>query len=125
MSRVTCQISMSLDGYVAGPDQSVEDPLGKGGTRLHDWVVATESWRAQHGLDGGERNADSQLVDELVRGVGAYVMGRRMFGGGEGPWDATWTGGGARTRRSTPRSSCSPTTRASRWRCTGAPRSRS
>jgi dihydrofolate reductase len=92
MSKVTCQISISLDGFAAGPEQSVEDPLGKGGTRLHEWVLRTEAWRRQHGLEGGERNADSEVADALTRGVGAYVMGRRMFGGGEGPWDEAWTG---------------------------------
>jgi dihydrofolate reductase len=92
MSRVTCQISMSLDGFIAGPNQGPEHPLGEGGTRLHEWVVATEAWRAQHGLDGGERNADSELVAALTANLGAHVMGRRMFGGGDGPWDETWTG---------------------------------
>jgi dihydrofolate reductase len=92
MSAVTCQISISLDGFVAGPNQSVEDPIGEGGMRLHQWAFATTSWRAQQGLDGGERGADSEVVDEVVRGVGAYIMGRKMFGGGEGPWDPAWTG---------------------------------
>lgn len=66
MSRVTSQISISLDGYAAGPDQSAEDPLGKGGERLHEWVVATESWRAEHGQEGGERNADSDVAAKLL-----------------------------------------------------------
>ena len=92
MSNVTCQISMSLDGYVAGPNQSPENPIGEGGMRLHEWALATESWRRQHGLEGGERSADSDVVDQVTRNVGAYVMGRRMFGGGEGPWDETWQG---------------------------------
>ena len=92
MSSVTCHISISLDGFVAGPNQSIENPIGEGGMRLHEWVFATDSWREQHGLDGGERNADAEVVDEVVRGVGAYIMGRKMFGGGDGPWDETWTG---------------------------------
>jgi dihydrofolate reductase len=92
MSKVTCQISVSLDGYVAGPDQSLDDPLGKSGTRLHDWVVTTAGWREQHGLEGGEHNSDSELAAKLTDGVGAYIMGRKMFGGGEGPWDQSWTG---------------------------------
>src|SRR5512133_1240738 len=92
MSTTRCQISISLDGFVAGPDQSVEDPLGKGGTRLHEWAFATDSWRAQHGLEGGEHNADGDVIAAATRGVGAYVMGRGMFGGGPGPWDASWTG---------------------------------
>src|SRR5205823_5598680 len=92
MGSVTCHISISLDGFVAGPNQSVENPIGEGGMRLHEWVFPTDSWRRQHGLDGGERTADSAVVDKVVQGVGAYVMGRKMFGGGEGPWDETWTG---------------------------------
>jgi dihydrofolate reductase len=92
MSSVTCHISISLDGFVAGPNQSVEHPIGEGGMRLHQWVFDTDSWRRQHGLEGGERSADSDVVDDVVQGVGAYIMGRRMFGGGDGPWDETWTG---------------------------------
>jgi dihydrofolate reductase len=92
MSSITCQISISLDGFVAGPDQSIENPIGEGGTRLHQWAFATESWRRQQGLDGGERNADAEVVDAVVRGVGAYIMGRKMFGGGDGPWDDAWHG---------------------------------
>jgi dihydrofolate reductase len=92
MSRVTCQISISLDGFVAGPDQSAEDPIGKGGMRLHEWAFATQSWREQHGMEGGARNADAEVAERVTRGIGAYVMGRRMFGGGPGPWDASWTG---------------------------------
>jgi dihydrofolate reductase len=92
MSSVTSHISVSLDGYVAGPNQSVENPIGEGGMRLHEWVFATDSWRGQHGLEGGERTADAEVVDEVVQGVGAYIMGRKMFGGGDGPWDESWTG---------------------------------
>ena len=92
MGSVTCHISISLDGFVAGPNQSVDNPIGEGGMRLHQWVFATDSWREQHGLEGGERNADAEVVDEVVRGVGAYIMGRKMFGGGDGPWDGEWTG---------------------------------
>jgi dihydrofolate reductase len=89
---VRCQISVSLDGYVAGPNQSPKDPLGEGGEDLHDWVIATESWRRQHGREGGERNADSELVERESAGIGAYIMGRKMFGGGSGPWDESWKG---------------------------------
>jgi dihydrofolate reductase len=92
MSRVTCQLSISLDGYAAGPDQSVEDPIGKGGMRLHEWAFATDSWRAQHGQAGGERSADSEVAAGLMTGLGAFIMGRRMFGGGDGPWDLGWRG---------------------------------
>jgi dihydrofolate reductase len=92
MSSVTCQISISLDGFVAGPNQSLQNPIGEGGLRLHKWVFETASWREQHGLAGGARTADSEVVDELFQNVGAYVMGRKMFGGGDGPWDEKWTG---------------------------------
>src|SRR5215211_5144484 len=92
MSKVTCHMSISLDGFVAGPNQSVENPLGEGGERLHEWVFATESWRAQHGDSGGERSTDSEVVGKTFQGVGAFIMGRKMFGGGDGPWDETWRG---------------------------------
>ncbi len=92
MNDVRCQISVSLDGFVAGPNQSYDNPIGQGGMRLHDWALRTDSWRAQQGLDGGEHNADADVIDDAVQGVGAYIMGRRMFGGGDGPWDEAWTG---------------------------------
>ena len=92
MGLVRCQISISLDGFVAGPDQSVADPIGVGGMRLHEWVFQTASWRAMHGQDGGERSADDRVVEQAFGGIGAHVMGRNMFGGGSGPWDERWRG---------------------------------
>ncbi len=92
MGKVTCQISISLDGFVAGPNQSLENPLGEGGLRLHEWVFTTASWRRHQGMDGGVGGADSDVVDEVFEGIGAYVMGRKMFGGGSGPWDEEWKG---------------------------------
>ena len=92
MGLVTCQISISLDGFVAGPNQSLENPIGEGGMRLHDWVFATASWRRQQGEEGGEDSADSEVLAEAVQGVGAYILGRKMFGGGSGPWDEEWKG---------------------------------
>jgi dihydrofolate reductase len=92
MSSVTCRMSISLDGFVAGPEQSFEDPIGKGGMRLHEWAFATAGWREQQGREGGERDADSTVVEEVAEGVGAYVMGRNMFGGGGGSWDESWRG---------------------------------
>jgi dihydrofolate reductase len=92
MGSVKCHISMSIDGFVAGPNQSTKNPIGEGGMRLHEWVFVTDSWRRQQGLKGGEHSVDSEVVDEVVRDVGAYIMGRKMFGGGEGPWDKTWKG---------------------------------
>jgi dihydrofolate reductase len=87
MSKVTVEISMSLDGFVAGPNATVDEPLGEGGEQLHEWVVRLRSWRERHGLEGGEDNVDSELLDEAVESVGATIMGRRMFSGGSGPWE--------------------------------------
>jgi dihydrofolate reductase len=92
MGSVTCQISISLDGFVAGPRQSLENPIGEGGMRLHQWLFDTASWRKLQGLEGGVRTADSQIVETLFQNVGAYIMGRKMFGGGDGPWDESWKG---------------------------------
>lgn len=94
MARLRFKISMSLDGFVAGPDQSVQNPLGVGGERLHEWVVPLRQWRALHGMEGGEVNVSSAVVDESVANIGATIMGRNMFGGHPGPWDATrpWNG---------------------------------
>jgi dihydrofolate reductase len=87
MTRLKLDITMSLDGFVAGPEPSLDDPLGKGGEELHEWVFALKSWREQHGLEGGEENVDSEIVAETTASVGAYMMGRRMFSGGSGPWE--------------------------------------
>ena len=87
MSKVIADISMSLDGYVAGPDADLEDPLGRGGERLHEWAFGAQSWRETHGREGGERNADSDVIAEGVSATGAVVMGRRMYSGGSGPWE--------------------------------------
>ena len=94
MSRLRLKISMSLDGFVAGPHQSLKDPLGKGGERLHDWVIPLKAWREAHGLEGGEVNESSAVVEESTRNIGATVMGRNMFGGHPGPWrsDEPWNG---------------------------------
>jgi dihydrofolate reductase len=92
MSPVTAQISVSIDGFVAGPNPSVEHPLGEGGERLHEWAFPTEAWRRQHGREGGERGPDDEVAEEVTQGTGAYIMGRKMFGGGEGEWDESWRG---------------------------------
>jgi len=78
---------MSLDGFVAGPNPTLEQPLGSGGDLLHEWVVPLEVFRERHGLEGGETNSDSAFVEETLANTGAHVMGRRMFSGGEGPWE--------------------------------------
>ena len=88
MGQVLAEISMSLDGYVAGPNPSLDDPLGAGGERLHEWVVATEAWRERHGMAGGETGPENEIIADAIDRAGATVMGRRMFSGGEGPWEA-------------------------------------
>ncbi len=80
-------ITTSLDGFVAGPNQTLEEPLGRGGERLHEWAFKLASFRARHGLEGGDTGPDDELHEELLRQTGAVVMGRKMFSGGEGPWE--------------------------------------
>src|SRR6266850_1541438 len=94
MSRLRFRISLSLDGFVAGPAQSVDNPIGIGGMRLHEWVFPLRAWRAMQGLEGGEVNESTQVVEESLVNVGATIMGRNMFGGGPGPWDDSkpWDG---------------------------------
>ena len=94
MSKLRFKISMSLDGFVAGPSQSVENPLGIGGGRLHEWAFRLAAFRALLGLDGGEVNESTPVVEESLANIGATVMGRNMFGGHPGPWDAKnpWNG---------------------------------
>ncbi len=92
MSIVSCHVSMSLDGFVAGPDQSAKNPVGVGGKRLYEWVFGSKAWHEHQGREGGERTVDCQVIEEVLDGVGAYIMGRHMFGGGEGAWDESWRG---------------------------------
>jgi len=87
MGKVVAEISLSLDGYVAGPNATLGKPLGEGGDELHEWAIPLKSWREPHGLSGGETGPDDELVAENLRANGAVVMGRRMFSGGDGPWD--------------------------------------
>jgi dihydrofolate reductase len=94
MTQLTCDISMSLDGFVAGPNQTLEDPLGKNGMRLHEWVIGLATFRERHGREGGETNADDEVVKEGLAATGAVVMGRRMFSGGAGPWAEDSNGDG-------------------------------
>ncbi len=82
MTQIVLDISMSLDGFVAGPHSTLADPLGENGLLLHEWVFGLASWRARHGLEGGETGADDELVARGVAAVSATVMGRRMFSGG-------------------------------------------
>jgi dihydrofolate reductase len=94
MSKLKLRISMSLDGFVAGPEQSVENPLGVGGMKLHEWVFPLKAWRSMHGMEGGEVNESSKVVEESMANIGATIMGRNMFGGHPGPWNAKkpWSG---------------------------------
>jgi dihydrofolate reductase len=79
MGKVHSDITMSLDGFVAGRDDGPELPLGEGGERLHEWVYGLASWREPHGLEGGETNRDSEILEEAMGNLGAVVVGRRMF----------------------------------------------
>jgi dihydrofolate reductase len=94
VSKLRLKISMSLDGFVAGPSQSVDNPLGIGGMRLHEWVFPLKVWREMQGMDGGEVNESSAVVEESLENIGATVMGRNMFGGHPGPWtpEKPWNG---------------------------------
>jgi dihydrofolate reductase len=94
MSKLRCHISISLDGFVAGPNQSEQNPLGEGGERLHEWVFSLAAWRQLHGLQGGEVNESARIVEESRENIGAGVMGRNMFGPvSGGRWgDEQWTG---------------------------------
>jgi dihydrofolate reductase len=94
MARLRVNIAMSLDGYVAGPDQSEENPLGKGGMQLHQWAFELAAFRERHGMEGGDVNPSTAVVEEALENIGATVMGRNMFGGrgpwGDQPWDGWW-----------------------------------
>ena len=92
--KLRFKISMSLDGFVAGPSQSVNDPLGVGGMRLHEWIFPLAAWQGSQGSEGGVINASNAVVEESLANIGATVMGRNMFGGHPGPWKISepWNG---------------------------------
>ena len=93
VSKVKCQISISADGYLAGPNQSEEHGLGEGGEALHEWVVKLAAWRETHGRQGGEVTASSEVFEEASANSNAVVMGRNMFGPVRGPWtEPLWNG---------------------------------
>jgi dihydrofolate reductase len=94
MGAFRFHVAVSLDGYVAGPQQSADDPLGIGGMDLHRWLFELEEWRASEGQEGGEVNASTAVIEEVQSNIGATIMGRNMFGGGPGPWsqDPPWLG---------------------------------
>jgi dihydrofolate reductase len=87
MGKLFFDISMSLDGFSAGPNPTLEEPLGARGEELHEWVTPLASWRAQHGLSGGDTGPDDEVMKEVTGRAGAVVMGRRMFSNGAGPWE--------------------------------------
>ena len=85
--------SISLDGYGAGPDQDLNNPLGVGGPRLMEWFLATKAWRSMHGEAGGETGVDNSFADRAMADVGAWILGRNMFGPIRGPWpNEEWKG---------------------------------
>jgi dihydrofolate reductase len=96
MSKVRVHISTSLDGYVAGPNQTQVEPLGEGGERLHDWLTALKAWREPAGMEGGEENVSNDVFAEVTANVGAEIMGRGKFGPasrgtwGDDPWRGWW-----------------------------------
>src|SRR5919199_6126757 len=87
MTRVTLDISTSLDGFIAGPNPTIEQPLGEGGERLHEWAYGLDTFRERHGMGEGQRNADDDVLAETMDAAGAVIIGRRMFSGGKGPWE--------------------------------------
>jgi dihydrofolate reductase len=87
MTKLTVDISMSLDGFIAGPDPTLDQPLGEGGEGLHEWVLGLKAWRERHGLSGGDSNPNDEVVEESLANTGATIMGRRMYSGGAGSWE--------------------------------------
>ena len=93
MTRLKANLATSLDGYVAGPEQGLEDPLGKGGMRLHEWAFELAAFKEAHAGEGGVVNASTIVIEEMQQNVGAVIMGRNMFGPIRGPWqDESWRG---------------------------------
>lgn len=86
MSKVFAALGMSIDGFVAGPNARPDNPLGDGGTRIHEWIYGVETWRARQNIDGGQTNQDDDIVQENFARAGAYIMGRHMFAEGEVGW---------------------------------------
>jgi dihydrofolate reductase len=85
--------TLSIDGFGAGPEQSLADPLGKGGEELHKWLVGTKTFHAMTGREGGSTGIDERFAASSMEGSGAFIMGRNMFGPVRGPWpDHSWKG---------------------------------
>ena len=87
MAKLILDISMSLDGFVAGPNQTLDEPLGERGEQLHEWIFGLKSWREPHGMSGGDTGPADEMLAESLRSTGATLMGRRMFSGGAGAWE--------------------------------------
>ena len=94
MGKVRVSFSLSLDGFGAGPDQSLQDPLGKGGMAMHEWALATRTFRRMHGgASGGSVGVDDDFAAASMANMGAWILGRNMFGPVRGPWpDGEWKG---------------------------------
>ena len=94
MSKLRVQsFALSIDGFGAGPKQDLEHPLGVNGPDLMDWLFATRFWRKMHGQDGGETGVDNRIAEQGFEGIGAWILGRNMFGPVRGPWpDEQWNG---------------------------------
>jgi dihydrofolate reductase len=84
MGKVSVDITTSLDGYIAGPNDGPELPLGENGERIHEWIFGLRAWREPHGLEGGETNRDSEIIEESLADRGAVIVGRRMFDNAQG-----------------------------------------
>jgi hypothetical protein len=119
VSKLRFNITISLDGYVSGPNQSVENPLGEGAFHIHDWALPTKTFRSLHGdISGGETGINDDVLREGFENIGATIMGRNMFGPVRGPWGKDHgRDGGAMTLHSVTRFSCSHITRASHCPC--------
>ena len=94
MSKIRAQsFAISIDGYSAGPSQDLENPLGLRGRELMEWYFQTRAWRKMHGMEGGETGVDNEIAEQGSRGIGAWILGRNMFGPVRGPWpDESWKG---------------------------------
>ena len=94
MSKLVVRsFSISIDGYGAGPDQDLQNPLGVGGPELFDWFVHTRTWQQMHGGESGETGVDDEIAARGFEGIGAWILGRNMFGPVRGPWpDDSWKG---------------------------------
>jgi dihydrofolate reductase len=94
VSRICVRsFAVSIDGYGAGPRQDLDNPIGVRGTELMEWFFHTRAWRRMHGQEGGETGVDNALAEQSFEGIGAWILGRNMFGPVRGPWpDESWKG---------------------------------